>query len=179
MVYTPFSSQYQFLNFPFKNVTQTPTSTFYTLEHPHVHKSALWHYTPGHSQLHFHVIMIRRQPWYTHFSLLDQQSPGSQCSMSCSVSDMPSYFRFRMISLATALRTPWELPQVGNRTFRPFDVSPLGRFAPSLDVSPLGRFTPRTFRPCTFRNLDVSPTHWTFRPRLLFYVFVVFQNTGT
>ena len=57
----------------------------------------------------------------------------------------------------------------GNRTFRP------------LDVSPLGRFAPRTFRPWTFRHLDVSPTHWTFRPRLwtfrprlLYYVFVAF-----
>jgi len=40
----------------------------------------------------------------------------------------------------------------GNRTFRPFT----GRFAP-----------------WTFRQLDVSPSHWTFRPHLLFYVFVV------
>jgi len=36
----------------------------------------------------------------------------------------------------------------GNRTFRTFDVSPPGRFAPSLDVSPLH---------WTFRPLDVSP----------------------
>ena len=52
----------------------------------------------------------------------------------------------------------------GNRAFRPFDVSPPGRFAPSLDVSPLGRFAPWTFRP-----LDVSPpgrfAPWTFRPQ--------------
>ena len=33
------------------------------------------------------------------------------------------------------------------------DVSPPGRFAPSLDVSPPGSFAPKTFRP-----LDVSPT---------------------
>ena len=65
----------------------------------------------------------------------------------------------------------------GNRTFRPFDVSPPGRFAPSLDVSPPGRFATWTFRPLdvsppgrfapwTFRPLDVSPPQWTFRPRL-------------
>ena len=93
----------------------------------------------------------------------------------------------------------------GNRTFRPFDVSPPGRFAPSLDVSPLhwtfrpldvsppgrfatrtfrpldvsplGRFAPRTFRPCTFRYLDVSPPTVDVSPRLLFYVFVVFFRT--
>jgi len=36
-----------------------------------------------------------------------------------------------------------------NRTFRSFDVSPPGRFAPSLDVSPLGRFATWRFRPLT------------------------------
>ena len=80
----------------------------------------------------------------------------------------------------------------GNRTFRHFDVSPPGRFAPwtvchldvlppgrfaawtfrRLDVSPLdgsppGRFTTRTFTPWTVRHLDVLPpgrfAAWTFR----------------
>jgi len=50
--------------------------------------------------------------------------------------------------------------QDGNRTFRPFT----GRFDRPLDVSP----THWTFR----------PRLWTFRPRLLFYVFVVFFYTG-
>ena len=45
-----------------------------------------------------------------------------------------------------------DIEKDGNRTFRPFDVSPPGRFAPSLDVSPPGRFATWTFRP-----LDVSP----------------------
>jgi len=65
-------------------------------------------------------------------------------------------------------------------------VEVTGRVAPSLDVSPPGRFAP-----WTFRHLDVSPTRWTFRPRLwtfhvrprlLFYVFVVFfhmDNCGS
>jgi len=35
-----------------------------------------------------------------------------------------------------------------------------------MDVSPLWRFALWTFRPRTYRPLDVSPTHWTFRPRL-------------
>jgi len=35
---------------------------------------------------------------------------------------------------------------MGIRTFRHYDVSPPGRFAPSLDVSPSGRFVLKTFR---------------------------------
>ena len=65
----------------------------------------------------------------------------------------------------------------GNRTFRPFDVSPPGRFAPWT-------FRPQDVSPRMFRHLDVSPTHWTFRPRMsmfrpsAFRVFVVFFLYG-
>jgi len=58
--------------------------------------------------------------------------------------------------------------------FCPFDVSPLHWTFCHQDVSPPGRFAPWTFRPQDVLPLDVSPTHWTFRPRLLFYVLVVF-----
>ena len=48
------------------------------------------------------------------------------------------------------------------------DVSPPGRFAPSLDVSPPRRSPPGRFAPWTFRPLDVSPpgrfAPKTFRP---------------
>jgi len=59
-------------------------------------------------------------------------------------------------------------------TFRPFTGRfALGRFAPwtfrHQDVSPPGRFAPVRFATWTFR-----PRLWTFRHRLLFYVFVVF-----
>ena len=59
---------------------------------------------------------------------------------------------------------------LGSRTFRPFDVSPPGRFAPSMDVSPLGRFATWTFRPLTGR---FAPDCGRFAP-VCFSVFVVF-----
>ena len=70
------------------------------------------------------------------------------------------------------LRTPY-----GNRTFRPFDVSPPGRFAPSQDVSPPGlssapclpspQVCSRVYSWLMVYSLDVSPlgrfAPWTFR----------------
>jgi len=50
----------------------------------------------------------------------------------------------------------------GIRTFRHYDFSPPGRFAPSLDVSPSGRFVLKTFRTQDVSLLDASPLAWTF-----------------
>ena len=53
--------------------------------------------------------------------------------------------------------THWNYTVVGNRTFRPFDISPLHWAFRPLDVLPPGRFPPVRFAPWTFRPQDVSP----------------------
>jgi len=70
---------------------------------------------------------------------------------------------------------------IGNRTFRPFDVSPLhwtfrpftGRFATRtfrpLDVSPFGRFAPVRFDTWTFRPLTGRFAPVCFSMCLLFF----------
>ena len=87
---------------------------------------------------------------------------------------------------------------VGNRTFRPFDVLPPGRFAPSLDVLSLWTFCPvpgtaaiRRRRQSMKPQVDVKSMNHRFfivklpvairflEPLHLFLVYFIVQSTVT